>query len=98
MSPRFGTFSHRSESTNRSNANVTVLRGTFASLLITLGERGPLFVKNVRIRRALFGSFGKFIKDCTISTAILERCNLDLYARHVLDSEFCEVIHIIELF
>lgn len=63
MSPRLGIFSQRSEPTKRSNAKVTVRSGTFASLLITLGGRGPLVVKCCRTRSALFGNLIKCRKD-----------------------------------
>jgi hypothetical protein len=61
MSPRFGIFSQRSVSIKRSNAKVTVLNGTLASLLIALGGRGPLVVRNFNMCSALFGSL---VIDC----------------------------------
>ncbi len=63
MSPRLGTLSQISVSTRRSNAKVTVLRGTLASLLITLGDNGPDLVNNWSIRNALFGSLIEVFKE-----------------------------------
>lgn len=64
ISLRFGIFSQRSLPTKRSNAYVTVRSGTFVSLLIALGGRGPLFVKHCRTRSALFDSL---IEGCNFN-------------------------------
>jgi hypothetical protein len=56
MSPRLGIFWQMSASTNRSSANVTVLRGTLAPLLMALGGSGPFLLRKPSTTRALFGS------------------------------------------
>jgi len=45
-----------SESTSRSSANVTVLRGTLDSLLMALGGIGPRLLRQSNTTRALLGN------------------------------------------